>query len=222
LPHRGFATVIDLARLDKALSGYAPRGCMIRNTGDPALPEREEHAVSRWVDGNGMARIAGMFGEHEFGVGSTYTGLVGAIWTAHESFAVDLGLRAARIEDERAWEILLGFTWAIPVWSTAPKTSGRMGGSDDSAGRDRISYSQRFRNCLLAQRRKGERAAHFERRLENLGRAAATGTTVRATRGGNNRAGGSESKESQVISIHVSLCPKATQRSRRAPPLKRV
>ena len=68
--------------------------------------------------------VAEFFVEREFGVETTYSGLVGAIWTVQDSLALDLGVRAASIEGESAEEVRLGFTWAIPVWKPAETDAG--------------------------------------------------------------------------------------------------
>ena len=66
--------------------------------------------------------VAEVYVEHEFGKGSRYSGLVGAIWTASESFTLDLGLRVARIDAQRVAEVRLGFTWALPIVSESQRT----------------------------------------------------------------------------------------------------
>jgi hypothetical protein len=60
--------------------------------------------------------VCEIFYERQLGGSDTQSVLVGAIWTAKESFVVDLGLRGARIGQERAAELRLGFTWSLPVW----------------------------------------------------------------------------------------------------------
>jgi len=54
--------------------------------------------------------------EKEFNALQTELLLVGAIWTVKESFVLDLGVRGARIGDENAVEVRLGFTWSLPMW----------------------------------------------------------------------------------------------------------
>jgi hypothetical protein len=58
--------------------------------------------------------VCEVFFARDFGGADTQSVLVGAIWTAKESFAFDVGVRGARIGQERAAELRLGFTWAIP------------------------------------------------------------------------------------------------------------
>jgi hypothetical protein len=63
--------------------------------------------------------VAELFVEHEWNVGTTYSGLLGAIWTVQDSLSFDVGVRAASIEGEQAEEVRLGLTWAVPVWEPA-------------------------------------------------------------------------------------------------------
>jgi hypothetical protein len=60
--------------------------------------------------------VSEFFYEQEFHEDRTVSGLVGVIWTPKDSFVLDLAFRAARIGDENAAELRLGFTWALPVW----------------------------------------------------------------------------------------------------------
>ncbi len=62
--------------------------------------------------------VSEIFVEKEFNGVLTGSALVGAIWNVKESFQLDLGVRGARIGDDDAVEVRLGFTWAIPVWKT--------------------------------------------------------------------------------------------------------
>ena len=70
--------------------------------------------------------VAALFIEREFNVETTYSALVGAIWTVNDAFSLDVGVRGALMEDEDVEEVRLGFTWAIPVWDVndAPRTEG--------------------------------------------------------------------------------------------------
>ena len=68
--------------------------------------------------------VAEFFVEREFDVETTYSGLVGAIWTVQDALALDLGVRAASIAGEQAEEVRLGLTWAIPVWKPAETDAG--------------------------------------------------------------------------------------------------
>lgn len=65
--------------------------------------------------------VAEVFVDHDFDEGTTVSALFGAIWTLSDDFTLDVGLRAAELEDEPVQELRLGFTWAVPVW--APKGS---------------------------------------------------------------------------------------------------
>jgi hypothetical protein len=67
--------------------------------------------------------VAELFVEHEWNVGTTYSGLGGAIWEVSDSLALDVGVRAASISGEQAEEVRLGFTWAVPIWE--PEGSGQ-------------------------------------------------------------------------------------------------
>jgi hypothetical protein len=63
--------------------------------------------------------VAELFVEREFDVETTYSGLVGAIWTLRDSFSLDLAGRVASIDGHDAEEVRLGFTWAVTVWKPA-------------------------------------------------------------------------------------------------------
>lgn len=67
--------------------------------------------------------VTEVFAERTINGGSEYSALVGAIWSVRDSLALDLGLRAARVEGATAGEVRLGFTWAFPVW--APSETAR-------------------------------------------------------------------------------------------------
>lgn len=60
--------------------------------------------------------VAEMFYEKNYSVGSTFSGLLGAIWRVSEDLTFDLGLRGARIDQENLFEVRAGFTWATPLW----------------------------------------------------------------------------------------------------------
>lgn len=66
--------------------------------------------------------VTEIFVEHTIEGGTEYSALVGAIWSVRDTFALDLGIRAARVDGENAGEVRIGFTWAIPVWSS-PETA---------------------------------------------------------------------------------------------------
>ncbi len=94
--------------------------------------------------------VAETFVEHEWGAGdTTVSGLVGAIWRAHEGLDIDVGFREARVwgdggnttaglggtEDANTgpntgqWitEVRLGLTWTIGVWE--PVNEQKRGGA---------------------------------------------------------------------------------------------
>jgi hypothetical protein len=58
---------------------------------------------------------------------TTYSGLVGAVWNASDTWALDMALRQASIDGQRATEIRLGFTWSVEVWSPERRAVGRTG-----------------------------------------------------------------------------------------------
>jgi len=60
--------------------------------------------------------VTEMFYEKDFSVGSTFSGLLGAIWRVNEGLSFDLGLRGARVDQENLFEVRAGFTWATPLW----------------------------------------------------------------------------------------------------------
>jgi len=61
--------------------------------------------------------VGELFVEHEFVANvTTWSALAGGIWHAGEELDLDMGLRIARVGDERAAEVRLGFTWALGVW----------------------------------------------------------------------------------------------------------
>jgi len=68
--------------------------------------------------------VAEVFVEHEFVANlTTWSALVGAIWRQSDAFDFDVGLREARVGDERATEIRLGLTWRLGLWE-ARETGG--------------------------------------------------------------------------------------------------
>lgn len=60
--------------------------------------------------------VVEIFYEKHFSVGSTFSGLLGAIWHVNEELSFDLGLRGARVDQENLFEIRVGLTWATPLW----------------------------------------------------------------------------------------------------------
>jgi len=68
-----------------------------------------------------------LFYDKQWAGPQTVSALGGLIWTARESFVLDLGVRGARIGEDNAVEIRLGFTWSLPVWGqTESATSARL------------------------------------------------------------------------------------------------
>jgi hypothetical protein len=75
--------------------------------------------------------VSELFVEHEFVAScTTWSALVGAIWRAGEDVDLDVGLREARVDDQRATEVRLGFTWRLGLWEKSePGGHGRNGHS---------------------------------------------------------------------------------------------
>ncbi|HEX3345028.1 MAG TPA: hypothetical protein VHS09_10675, partial [Polyangiaceae bacterium] len=68
--------------------------------------------------------VAEVFVEHEFVADvTTWSALVGAIWRANDALDLDVGLREARVGDDRATEVRVGLTWRIGLWEPA-ETAG--------------------------------------------------------------------------------------------------
>lgn len=74
--------------------------------------------------------VSELYVEHEFVANvTTWSALVGAIWRARDGLDLDVGLREARVGDERATEVRLGLTWTIGLWRPAEEAGhGRNGG----------------------------------------------------------------------------------------------
>jgi hypothetical protein len=72
------------------------------------------------IEGNVDAPIRPVsewFIEHEFVANTTtFSGLVGAIWRTRDGLDLDVGLREASVDGERATEVRLGLTWTIGLW----------------------------------------------------------------------------------------------------------
>jgi hypothetical protein len=61
--------------------------------------------------------VSELFVEHEWVAGvTTWSALIGGIWRARDGLDLDVGLREARIGDERASEVRMGFTWTLGLW----------------------------------------------------------------------------------------------------------
>ena len=67
--------------------------------------------------------VSELFYDKDFAADQTASILVGAIWTVAESLSLDVALRGARIGDQYAAEVRLGFTWAIPLEKEPEKPS---------------------------------------------------------------------------------------------------
>ncbi|HWA75371.1 MAG TPA: hypothetical protein VG937_23700 [Polyangiaceae bacterium] len=61
--------------------------------------------------------VAEILAEREFGAGSAYSVLFGAIWSASEALSVDGGVRRVWEDDARVAEVRFGFSWGVPVWT---------------------------------------------------------------------------------------------------------
>jgi hypothetical protein len=82
-----------------------------------------------------------LIGEYEFGAAvrpvmelgfetepkagiNTYSVLGGAIWGVTEGFDVDAAVRLASVDGTAAYEIRLGLTWAVGIWTPAGGADG--------------------------------------------------------------------------------------------------
>jgi hypothetical protein len=61
--------------------------------------------------------VTELYVEKEFNGDLTESALVGAIWEVRESFALDVGVRGARVGSDDAAEVRFGFTWSLPLWT---------------------------------------------------------------------------------------------------------
>ena len=62
--------------------------------------------------------VSELYVEHEFIANvTTWSALVSAIWRAGDDLDLDVGLREARVGDERATEIRMGLTWTLGLWA---------------------------------------------------------------------------------------------------------
>lgn len=59
--------------------------------------------------------VAELFYERDTAGSRTSSLLLGGIWTARDSLAVDMGLRGARTDDAYAAEVRLGLTWSLAL-----------------------------------------------------------------------------------------------------------
>jgi hypothetical protein len=62
--------------------------------------------------------VAEVFFDEKFNQETEVSGLVGLIWQARESVAVDFAVRAASVNGCPVEEIRAGVTFGIPVWRT--------------------------------------------------------------------------------------------------------
>lgn len=68
---------------------------------------------------------AEVYVDHDFGLGTTYSGLLGIIWRAREGLEFDLGARRADMAGQAVIEGRLGVTWALQLWSDkVPRVEG--------------------------------------------------------------------------------------------------
>jgi hypothetical protein len=76
-----------------------------------------EGAILEGPSDQALRPVGELFVEHEFVANvTTWSALAGAIWRATDSVDLDVGLREARIGDERATEVRLGLTWRLGLW----------------------------------------------------------------------------------------------------------
>jgi len=73
--------------------------------------------------------VGELFVEHEFVANvTTWSALAGAIWHTGDAVDLDVGLREARIADERATEVRIGLTWRLGLWEPKEgRAQGRSG-----------------------------------------------------------------------------------------------
>jgi hypothetical protein len=80
--------------------------------------------------------VSELFVEHEFVAGvTTWSALVGGIWKAGPDVDLDVGLREARVGDERATEVRLGLTWRLGLWEPSEPAAHASNGHSTMAWR---------------------------------------------------------------------------------------
>jgi hypothetical protein len=80
-------------------------------------PDYFEGLIIEGDQSRSLRPVSEWYVEHDFGANATtVSGLVGAIWRAREGLDLDVGLREADVNGERATEIRLGLTWAVGLW----------------------------------------------------------------------------------------------------------
>jgi hypothetical protein len=99
----------ELSRGDLHLDWF--EGAIIE--GDQSAPARP---VSEWYVERDMVTGA-----------TTFSGLVGGIWRAADGLDLDMGLREASVDGERATEVRLGLTWTIGIWGGCEQVGTRAG-----------------------------------------------------------------------------------------------
>jgi hypothetical protein len=115
------------AQANLILSYSSPPGTLHLNE-EVALSRQEKLEVFSSVILEGAASlavrpVAELFVERELKAdATTYSALLGAIWSAAESLSVDGGLRLAREDRARALEVRIGFTWTQSLWSRSVPT----------------------------------------------------------------------------------------------------
>jgi hypothetical protein len=72
--------------------------------------------------------VSEVFYDKDFRGDQTESVLVGAIWSARESLAFDVGLRGARMGGDYVGEVRLGLTWSIGIGEHAPHPAPREAG----------------------------------------------------------------------------------------------
>lgn len=78
--------------------------------------------------------VGELFVEHEFVANlTTWSALAGAIWRAKDGLDFDMGLREARVGDERATEVRIGLTWRLGLWEPREGTAQGRNGSTQMA-----------------------------------------------------------------------------------------
>jgi hypothetical protein len=92
------------------------------------------------VEGNTSAvvrPVSEWFVDREFATGTTtFSGLVGGIWRAHEGLDIDAAVREASTGGQATTEVRFGLTWTIGVWQSTSE-SGHASRTAPSMARSR-------------------------------------------------------------------------------------
>jgi hypothetical protein len=67
----------------------------------------------KWV----VRPVTEVYFDRDWGAATTASWLVGGIWAAREGLDFDAAVRAADVDGAPEYEVRLGLTWALPLWS---------------------------------------------------------------------------------------------------------